>query len=88
MTKEQTKKLFHMFQSKTDDFDFYNDLIVFLAEVERDAVGYNSAIYYEVLTKLTNSINNAGHEERRHADISFISSEMSKIAEKYNHYLG
>jgi hypothetical protein len=55
-------------------------------EVE-EAVANAHVQFYEVLRKLYNSINNAGHEERRSSDIDYIREQMQKIAELYKDYL-
>lgn len=81
------KELFEIFQKKRNDFELYEQLTLFIKKVEYNTKGQENARFYEVLVKLSNSINNAGHEERRSADISFLSSERSKIADTYEDFL-
>ena len=81
------KELFEIFQKKRNDFELYEQLTLFIKKVEHNAKGQENAKFYEVLVKLSNSINNAGHEERRSADISFLSSERSKISDTYEDFL-
>lgn len=81
------KELFEIFQNKRSDFELYEQLTLFIKKVEHNTKGIENARFYEVLVKLSNSINNAGHEERRSADISFLNSERSKISDKYEDFL-
>jgi len=45
------------------------------------------AYYYDIFRRLSDSINNAGHEERRSKDISLIHKEMNKIANNFEDFL-
>ena len=81
------KELFEIFQNKRNDFELYEQLSLFIKKVEYNAQGLENAKFYESLVKLSNSINNAGHEERRSADISFLNSERSKICDNYEEFL-
>lgn len=73
------KQLFVIFKNKKDDFELYEDLIKYVLMVIKNCQAKRDVYFYSVLSKLTNSINNAGHEERRSADISFISKEQQLI---------
>lgn len=81
------KELFEIFQKKINDFELYEQLSLFIKKVEYNTKGLENAKFYEILVKLSNSINNAGHEERRSNDISFLSSEGSKIVNTYEDFL-
>jgi len=81
------KELFEIFQKKKNDFELYEQLSLFIKKVEHNTKGLENAKFYEVLVKLSNSINNAGHEERRNSDISFLNSEKSKITDNYEDFL-
>lgn len=81
------KELFDIFQNKRNDFELYEQLSLFIKKIEHNARGLENAKFYDVLVKLSDSINNAGHEERRSTDISFIKSERSKICETYEDFL-
>ena len=81
------KVLFEIFQNKRSDFELYERLKLFLKEVEHDVKGQENAKFYDVLVKLSNSINNAGHEERRSTDISYLLSERKKISDTYEDFL-
>jgi len=81
------KELFEIFQKKRNDFELYEQLTSFIEKVEHNIKGKENAKFYEVLVKLSNSINNAGHERRRSDDISFLSSERHKISSTYEEFL-
>jgi hypothetical protein len=81
------KELFEIFQKKGNDFELYEELSRFIKKVEHNAQGLENAYFYGVLVKLSNSINNAGHENRRSDDISFIHSEKGKISDDYEDFL-
>jgi hypothetical protein len=81
------KELFEIFQKKRNDFELYEQLTLFIKKVEHNAKGIENARFYDVLNQLSSSINNAGHEERRSADISFLASERGKISDTYEDFL-
>ena len=81
------KELFDIFQKKRNDFELYEQLSLFIKKVEHNTKGVENAKFYEVLVTLSNSINNAGHEDRRDGDISFLSSERSKISDSFEAFL-
>lgn len=81
------KELFEIFQNKRNDFELYEQLSLFIKKVEHNTKGLENAKFYEVLVKLSDSINNAGHERRRYVDISFLNSERSKISDTYEDFL-
>jgi len=81
------KELFDIFQNKKSDFDLYEKLKGYIERVEYNARGVENAKFYEVLFKLSNSINNAGHENRRASDISFLILEQGKISTEYEDFL-
>jgi len=77
------KALFRIFINEREELQKYEQIkglvkqIIFETEKEKDIKHYDNYV------KLMNSINNAGHEERRSNDISFISKLMSGIDLKY-----
>jgi hypothetical protein len=81
------KELFEIFQNKRSDFELYERLKEFIENVENNARGIENAKFYETLVTLTNSINNAGHEERRSADINYINSKITNIINEYEEFL-
>lgn len=84
---ETHKELFDIFQNKRNDFELYEQLKIFITKIEHNTKGLENASFYKVLEKLSNSINNAGHERRRSDDISFLNTEMHKISSAYNEFL-
>jgi hypothetical protein len=81
------RDLFEMFMAKQNDFDLLGDIAGYIHRIQNRANGQQAAVSYEHLRKLSNSINNAGHEERRSADIAYIENVMSEIAGDYEEYL-
>ena len=81
------KELFNVFQVNKDKYDLYEDTLKFIEKVVEDVKGNENAEFYEILLKLSNSINNAGWEERHSQQISLLHDVKSKIADKYENYL-
>ena len=81
------KELFEIFQKKRNDFELYEQLTLFIKKFEHNTKAQENAKFYQVLVKLSNSINNAGHEERRSDDICFLNSERRKISDTYDDFL-
>ena len=81
------KELFELFQKKRNDFELYEQLKEFISKVEHNTAGRENAEFYLILNRLSNSINNAGHEERRSNDISYIGIVQGLICNKYEDFL-
>jgi hypothetical protein len=87
MNTDMQKELFDIFQNEKSNFEKHNKLITFIQKVEFNAKGEENIKFYEILVRLSNSINNAGHEERRSKDIDFINFEKQKIVDLYEKFL-
>ena len=82
------KKLFDVFINHNDSkFDLYNEIKTILEEEIINARGIENAKAYNVLTKLSNSENNAGWKDRHSDRIAAIDKAMSDIADDYEKYL-
>lgn len=81
------KELFDLFQKRRNDYELYKDLKVFIDKVVLNTRGIESSYYYSVLTKLQDSLNNAGHEERRSKDIDFLRDSRGKIIDEFDEFL-
>lgn len=86
------QKLFSIFvQSGCTDSKLFDAVYALLNELivesQEKALGTTNAEFFEVLSKLRDGINNAGHEKRRLDDISLINDKMHEIAQKYEEYL-
>lgn len=66
--------------------DEYNIDRLIAAKV-KIAVGRENAKFYDILRRLSNSINNAGCEDRRSSQIDLINSSMMEICDKYEDFL-
>ena len=62
---------------KIDNYAAYGALVEYARKTTHQARGNESAVSYEVLTKLSNSINNAGCELRRSEQITIIRNASS-----------
>lgn len=87
MTGNIEKKLFKIFNIGADEYEIYKLLNVFVREIVEETKGIENARFYEVLRLLSNSINNAGCEERRSEQIAMIHKASQEIADKYEAYL-
>lgn len=81
------KELFDLFTGSDDRFDLCCKVESLIQKRLKDARGAENARFHDVLRRLSNSINNAGCEERRHEQIALINKESSHICEKYDDYL-
>ncbi len=80
------KELFDILQ-ENDRYALYNKLIEYVKKTIDEVLGRENAEFYEKFVKLSNSINNAGHENRRSADIEYLNKVMWEISDKYERYL-
>jgi hypothetical protein len=85
--KDIEKELFKLFTNSNGNFELYKETLALIREHVIDEIGCENGRFYSVLSKISNSINNAGHEERRSKDISYIGDEQHKIVVKYEDYL-
>lgn len=81
------KELFELFQWKKSDFDLLNSVEELIARRVANAVGEENAKFYMTLNQLSNSINNAGWEDRHSEQISIINNASGEIADKYDRFL-
>ena len=78
MDKTIEEKVYDFLKKKRTDHQLYLDIIWFIKTEKEQTKKENNSVFYGVLTRLENSINNAGHEERRSGDISYL-HEQQKI---------
>jgi hypothetical protein len=81
------KELFNVFQTNKDKYDLYEETLKFIEKVVEDVKGNENTEFYEIIVKLSNSINNAGWEERHSQQIDLLRDTQRKIASKYENYL-
>jgi len=83
----QDQELFEIFMKKKNDFDLCEQIELLLQRRIQSAIGEENAKFYDVLRQLSNSINNAGWEERHSAQIATINAGMSEIIDKHESFL-
>ena len=82
------KKYFEVFTKyQNDKYELYNEIKALIQEEIIDARGIENAKAYEVLTKLSNSENNTGWEDRHSERIAMINKAQSDITADYEMYL-
>jgi hypothetical protein len=81
------KELYDLCKKHDGSYELLKAMESFLEEVSQDIKGVENAQHYDTLRKLSDSINNAGHEERRSDDIHLINNAMSAISQEYDEYL-
>lgn len=81
------KDLFDIFQKEKDSYKLYLKIIEYVQNTIHESLGLENAKFYEKFVKLSNSINNAGHENRRSADIDYINKIQCDISDKYEKFL-
>lgn len=81
------KELFNIFQNEDDKYELYKLLVGYVKNAIHETLGYENAKFYESYVKLSNSINNAGHENRRSDDIEHINKMMCDISDEYDVFL-
>lgn len=79
MKNKHQEKLFSIFTDRTNDFEKYEAIKEYINEIALDYICEQKALYYGLLTELTNSINNTGHEKRRSNDLSKINNAKLEI---------
>ena len=70
MTVEEI--VYNFLKKKRTDHQLYLDIIELVKQEKETTTKENNSYFYGVLGKLETSINNAGHENRRSNDISYI----------------
>ena len=83
----QDPELFAIFMQKKSDFDLCEQIELLLQRRIQSAIGKENAKFYDVLRQLSNSINNAGWEERHSAQIATINAIMREIIDKHESFL-
>ena len=82
------KKYFEVFVKHCNSkFDLYEEIKAIIEEEIIDARGIENAKAYDILTKLSNSENNSGWEERHGERIATINKAQSDIVDDYEQYL-
>ncbi len=64
--------IYNFLKTKRTEHQLYTDLIELVEKEKNKNEKECNSIFYDVLSKLETSINNAGHEKRRSNDISYI----------------
>lgn len=86
MSFNAEEEIFKIFQKKQGDYGLYLDVIDLMKKVSHNAKGEEASKFYEYQTKLMNSINNAGWEDRHPEQIKTL-FEMGREFDKYEDYL-
>ena len=73
--------IYEFLKKKRTDHQLYLDIIELVKSEKEKTTKENNSAFYRVLSKLETSLNNAGHEERRSDDISYIWEERSRVYE-------
>ena len=81
------KELFDLFSKIDDRYALYKEILKFIHKQEHYVLGKENAMFYDVFRRLGNSINNAGHEDRRSDDIRLIAETSGAICDKYEDFL-
>lgn len=82
------RELFDIFMKNNGDkFALYNEIKELIASEIVNARGVENAKFYETLSKLSNSENNAGWESRHSDRITVINEGLRNIADDYNSFL-
>ena len=68
-------------------FQDWEKIVAYVLKVEYSARGEENAKFYEHFRKLSNSINNAGWEERHSEQISHINKIFEEICDSYEQFL-
>jgi len=81
------KDLFELFMNKTSDFHLCEKVEALIDERIKHATAMENVKFYDVLRKLSDSINNAGWEDRHSQQIDLINKASHDIVDKYEEYL-
>ena len=80
-------ELFELFQNKKTDFELYEKVLLLINKKIHQARGAECAKFYDVLTELSTSINNAGWEKRHSEQLDIINKESRRIYDKYEEFM-
>lgn len=72
MSNKIEETVYEFLKKKRTEHQLYLDIIELVKAEKEQTTKENNSSFYGVLSKLETSINNAGHEERRSNDISFL----------------
>ncbi len=81
------QQAFNAMVKNDSEYEKFESMKLVIESAVNDAKGEESAESYEILRKLSNSINNAGWEERHSEIISMIENQMVRISTMYEDYL-
>ena len=81
------EKLFNIFTGNKSNYHLYKEVKEFVQSEIVKARGEDAAKYYDIFSKLCNSENNAGWEERHSDRVNIIKKVMTDISEDYEAYL-
>lgn len=73
--------VYDFLKKKRTDHQLYLAIVTLVKEEKDKTTKENNSRFYGMLTTLENSINNAGHEDRRSADISYIWEQKKELYE-------
>lgn len=79
--------LFKLLKNTQVEFKTYEALVVYVDSVVSQVRGEENAKFYEHVRVLTNSLNNAGWEDRHNEQIQYLWDISGEICEKYEDYL-
>lgn len=79
METKYKDKLFNIIKNSKTNYGLFEEVLSLLDETVLDYTCKQKVGEYMFLSELTNSINNAGHEERRSNDISKISQKQNDL---------
>lgn len=79
MNKSIEEIVYEFLKKKRTEHQLYLDIIELVKTEKEITIKENNSLFYGILSKLETSINNAGHEERRSTDISYIWEQKKKL---------
>ena len=81
------KDLFNFFQNTKDNYELYEGVIRYIDDVIKYTKGQENAKFYEHVTHLLDSINNAGCEKRRQEQMEYLWDIQSQIIKEYEGFI-
>ena len=72
MKKSIEETVYDFLKKKRTEHQLYLDIVELVNQEKNKTTKENNSAFYGILVKLHDSINNAGHEERRSNDISYL----------------
>ena len=73
--------VYNFIKKKRTEHQLYLDITELIKSEKSKTEKEDNSKFYGILIKLENSINNAGHEDRRSNDISYIWEQMKILYE-------